>query len=314
MSMNKFYKYKGYKPKKYDQKLRTYNNIVFDSKLEMEYYQYLESNSSILSFIYQPKSFKYMNFNCLLTNKKIVRLYTPDFFVIKKHKNKVIYELIDIKGGFSPIEWKIKKDAILKHLNKKTIQSSFWYVDYFIELIKETDFYNKRYESIIFIESSIKKQSFFTEITKTKTGGWLELNKFIQQKLQYKKDRKNEVKELVNKFKILSKKEVKKWKTNKNTCISIDFMIPYIQEVCLSKAWKVYPYLKQNKQYINKVKKINNFINNFKKMNSSKNRNTILKYQKLCITQIIEISSLKYEYPQKEYYENRDKQKRFNKT
>ena len=250
MSNKQFYKYKGYQRKKYAPELRTYKDIIFDSKIEMEYYKHLEENPGVVAFVYQPQSFKYMDFNCKLTNKRVIRSYTPDFFVVKKGKNKFLFELIDIKGGFSPIEWKIKKDAILQALNTEFNlmgKPTPIYVKYFADICVQSYLSLREGAKSSNIDSNwcFMDCSTFLEITKDRNGNWIELSKAIEQKAQYKKNRKNEVKELVNEFKIISKERVKEWKNKKNPCFLLDFILPYLHKVSSSKAWRSYPRVKK---------------------------------------------------------------------
>ena len=85
-----------------------YNNIEFDSDLEVEYYKYLKSLDEVIYFIYHPpKPVK-------ITNKNA---YTPDFIVEYKDR----YEIIETKGynQFSYMRDSIVHNAMLNKTNKE---------------------------------------------------------------------------------------------------------------------------------------------------------------------------------------------------
>ena len=62
-----------------------YENITFDSELEVEYYKYLKNNPEVLEFKYHPIS---------IPNLVGKRSYTPDFIVLYKDK----IEVVECKG------------------------------------------------------------------------------------------------------------------------------------------------------------------------------------------------------------------------
>ena len=162
----KYKKYKGYRKRDRNPK---YKNITFDSKTEIEYYKYLEKEKRakrIMSFKYHPPSITYCDFKCSLTGRVIKHSYTTDFEIID-NKGNVIW--VDTKGGFSPAEWKIRRDFILSYLNKNKKRLDFF---------KELCYHNNR---------------------------WVDVNEIHKLKRENKKQKRDTIKKILGDIKLKAK-------------------------------------------------------------------------------------------------------------
>ena len=112
-----------------------YDNIVFDSELEVEYYIYLRENN--IRFIYQNE---YKN-NPIKINLGRRKTYTPDFIVFDD-ENKII-KIIELKGyakwsanednnimDFMRNKVATDKDFLIEWLAQLDIDTRGWDIDY----------------------------------------------------------------------------------------------------------------------------------------------------------------------------------------
>ena len=92
-----------------------YNDITFDSELEVEYYKYLDSRNDILRFKYHPKQ---------IPNFVGKRSYTPDFLVQYQDH----WEIVECKG-YNPYS-KMIDDQIHTIMQTKSEQWLREYIQY----------------------------------------------------------------------------------------------------------------------------------------------------------------------------------------
>ena len=162
-----------------------YDDIIFDSELEVEYYKYLKNNN--LEFIYHPKKPIKINSN---------NTYTPDFIVF--YENKI--EIVETKG-FNQFSYmrdniihnymkELNTDQLLEYLYNNDIQEqetigkdilykkykylkSFGWVDY--DFKNPNTIANKRKAKINELEIEIKElkeykknvQRYFSYLSKS---------------------------------------------------------------------------------------------------------------------------------------------------
>ena len=162
-----------------------YDDIIFDSELEVEYYKYLKNNN--LEFIYHPKKPIKINSN---------NTYTPDFIVF--YENKI--EIVETKG-FNQFSYmrdniihnymkELNTDQLLEYLYSNDIQEqetigkdilykkykylkSFGWVDY--DFKNPNTIANKRKAKINELEIEIKElkeykknvQRYFSYLSKS---------------------------------------------------------------------------------------------------------------------------------------------------
>ena len=120
-----------------------YDNIIFDSELEVNYYQYLKEQN--LKFIYHPKIPIYINFK----NK-----YYPDFIVFYDDK----IEIIETKG-YSQYSF-MKDNMIHNFMLNKTVD----------ELL------NFLYDNEISKQETIGKDIVYRKIKFLKSIGWVDFD------------------------------------------------------------------------------------------------------------------------------------------
>lgn len=124
---------------KYNSKIVEYNGIAFDSKMECDYYKYLEEkvkNGEIRSFSIQPKFVLIPKFE-KLGNKYREMTYTPDFSITNKDGSQL---LVDIKGFGNQTS----------ELRKKLFDYTFPFIE--LQWIS----YSKKYGGWILYEELIK--------------------------------------------------------------------------------------------------------------------------------------------------------------
>ena len=275
--MQKFIKYKGYKSPKYNIDKRTYNNIVFDSKTEMEFYKHLEQEKQagkIVEFSYHPKEkIQYANFHCFLTNRKIKHSYTPDFIVRYKEDDYVIF---DVKGGFNPSEWKIRRDWILQKLNEETWFDSSW--DAF-----QVSYSWSYVADVLALDLEEIESVSFKEVSLDKDGNWVSLETIKKQKSEKKINRRKVVKNFIDYYTDLAKQFVKDYKKQGHiVCYNSYGML--INSLKSSEEWASYPFVKNKKLYIKKHKEIRDATNLYRDWTKSFNQKqdlSLSKYQKL---------------------------------
>lgn len=99
-----------------------YDNITFDSELEVNYYQYLKENN--IEFIYQDK-YKNKPIKINLGRRKN---YTPDFIVFENNKIKII----ELKGY---AKWSANEDNnIMDFMNNKVETDIDFLIDWLLSL------------------------------------------------------------------------------------------------------------------------------------------------------------------------------------
>lgn len=111
-----------------------YDDLSFDSELEMNYYIHLKENN--IEFLYQNEFRK----TPILINLGRRKTYVPDFIVFD-NENKTI-EIIELKGY---AKWSANEDNnIMDFMKNKVITDK----DFLIGWLKETGFYKQDYDVI----------------------------------------------------------------------------------------------------------------------------------------------------------------------
>lgn len=173
-----------------------YDDIIFDSELEVEYYKYLKNNN--LEFIYHPIKPIKINSN---------NTYTPDFIVF--YENKI--EIVETKG-FNQFSYmrdniihnymkELNTDQLLEYLYSNDIQEqetigkdilykkykylkSFGWVDY--DFKNPNTIANKRKEKINELEIEIKKLKEYQKNTQRYFNYLSKGNKLNKQQQEWK--------------------------------------------------------------------------------------------------------------------------------
>lgn len=179
-----------------------YDNIVFDSELEVEYYKYLRENN--IRFIYQNE---YRNIPIKI-NLGRRKTYTPDFIVFDD-ENKII-KIIELKGyakwsanednnimDFMKNKVATDKDFLIEWLAQLDIDTRGWDIDYsrlkHLKTYGWVDFNfknpnsisNQRKNKIIELEKEIKELELYKKNVK-RYFGYLRKNKLTKQQQEWK--------------------------------------------------------------------------------------------------------------------------------
>lgn len=158
-----------------------YDNIIFDSELEVEYYKYLKENN--IRFMYQNE---YKN-NPIKINLGRRKTYTPDFIVFDD-ENKII-KIIELKGyakwsanednnimDFMKNKVATDKDFLIEWLAQLDIDTRGWDIDY--SRLKHLKAYG-------FVDFNFKNPNTISNQRKNKI---IELEKEIKELELYKKN------------------------------------------------------------------------------------------------------------------------------
>ena len=158
-----------------------YDNINFDSELEVNYYKYLKENN--IRFIYQNE---YKN-NPIKINLGRRKTYTPDFIVFDD-ENKII-KIIELKGyakwsanednnimDFMKNKVATDKDFLIEWLAQLDIDTRGWDIDY--SRLKHLKAYG-------FVDFNFKNPNTISNQRKNKI---IELEKEIKELELYKKN------------------------------------------------------------------------------------------------------------------------------
>lgn len=155
-----------------------YDNVTFDSDLEIEYYKYLKEQK--LKFIYHPK--KPIHINSKNT-------YTPDFIVF--YDNKI--EIVETKG-FNQFSY-MRDNMIHNVMQELTIDQKLDYL----------------YENGILESETIGKDIVYKKIKYLKTFGWVDFD--FKNPNTLSNNRKNKIIELEKELKELNnyKKDIERY-------------------------------------------------------------------------------------------------------
>lgn len=158
-----------------------YDNIVFDSELEVEYYKYLKDNN--IRFIYQNE-YKNKPIKINLGRRKT---YTPDFIVFDD-ENKII-KIIELKGY---AKWSANEDNnIMDFMRNKVATDKDFLIDWLAKLDIDTRGWDIEYhrlkhlKSFGFVEYDFKNPNTISNQRKNKI---IELEKEIKELKEYKKN------------------------------------------------------------------------------------------------------------------------------
>ena len=162
-----------------------YDNISFDSELEVEYYKYLKENN--IRFIYQNE---YKN-NPIKINLGRRKTYTPDFIVFDD-ENKII-KIIELKGY---AKWSANEDNNIMDFMKNKVATD---KDFLIEWLAQLDIDTRGWD----IE--------YYRLKHLKTYGWVDFN--FKNPNSISNQRKNKIIELEKEIKELElyKKNVERY-------------------------------------------------------------------------------------------------------
>lgn len=162
-----------------------YDNIMFDSELEVEYYKYLKENN--IRFIYQNE---YKN-NPIKINLGRRKTYTPDFIVFDD-ENKII-KIIELKGY---AKWSANEDNNIMDFMKNKVATD---KDFLIEWLAQLDIDTRGWD----IE--------YYRLKHLKTYGWVDFN--FKNPNSISNQRKNKIIELEKEIKELElyKKNVERY-------------------------------------------------------------------------------------------------------
>ena len=162
-----------------------YDNIIFDSELEVEYYKYLKENN--IRFIYQNE---YKN-NPIKINLGRRKTYTPDFIVFDD-ENKII-KIIELKGY---AKWSANEDNNIMDFMKNKVATD---KDFLIEWLAQLDIDTRGWD----IE--------YYRLKHLKTYGWVDFN--FKNPNSISNQRKNKIIELEKEIKELElyKKNVERY-------------------------------------------------------------------------------------------------------
>lgn len=179
-----------------------YDNINFDSELEVEYYKYLKENN--IRFMYQNE---YKN-NPIKINLGRRKTYTPDFIVFDD-ENKII-KIIELKGyakwsanednnimDFMKNKVATDKDFLIEWLAQLDIDTRGWDIDYSrLKHLKAYGFVdfnfknpnsisNQRKNKIIELEKEIKELELYKKNVE-RYFGYLRKDKLTKQQQEWK--------------------------------------------------------------------------------------------------------------------------------
>ena len=162
-----------------------YDNITFDSELEVEYYKYLKENN--IRFIYQNE---YRNIPIKI-NLGRRKTYTPDFIVFDD-ENKII-KIIELKGY---AKWSANEDNNIMDFMKNKVATD---KDFLIEWLAQLDIDTRGWD----IE--------YYRLKHLKTYGWVDFN--FKNPNSISNQRKNKIIELEKEIKELElyKKNVERY-------------------------------------------------------------------------------------------------------
>ena len=162
-----------------------YDNINFDSELEVEYYKYLKENN--IRFLYQNE---YKN-NPIKINLGRRKTYTPDFIVFDD-ENKII-KIIELKGY---AKWSANEDNNIMDFMKNKVATD---KDFLIEWLAQLDIDTRGWD----IE--------YYRLKHLKTYGWVDFN--FKNPNSISNQRKNKIIELEKEIKELElyKKNVERY-------------------------------------------------------------------------------------------------------
>ena len=162
-----------------------YDNITFDSELEVEYYKYLKDNN--IRFIYQNE---YRNIPIKI-NLGRRKTYTPDFIVFDD-ENKII-KIIELKGY---AKWSANEDNNIMDFMKNKVATD---KDFLIEWLAQLDIDTRGWD----IE--------YYRLKHLKTYGWVDFN--FKNPNTISNQRKNKIIELEKEIKELElyKKNVERY-------------------------------------------------------------------------------------------------------
>ena len=162
-----------------------YDNILFDSELEVEYYKYLKENN--IRFMYQNE---YKN-NPIKINLGRRKTYTPDFIVFDD-ENKII-KIIELKGY---AKWSANEDNNIMDFMKNKVATD---KDFLIEWLAQLDIDTRGWD----IE--------YYRLKHLKTYGWVDFN--FKNPNSISNQRKNKIIELEKEIKELElyKKNVERY-------------------------------------------------------------------------------------------------------
>ena len=181
-----------------------YDNITFDSELEMMYYDYLVKNN--IRFIYQDK-YKKTPIKINLGRRKT---YTPDFIVFDD-ENKII-KIIELKGY---AKWSANEDNnIMDFMKNKVATDKYFLIEWLVQLDIDTrgwdiEYYRlKHLKTYGWVDFNFKNPNTISNQRKNKI---IELEKEIKELELYKKN-------VERYFSYLRKdkltKQQKEWKMN----------------------------------------------------------------------------------------------------
>lgn len=162
-----------------------YDNIIFDSELEVEYYKYLKENN--IRFMYQNE----YNNNPIKINLGRRKTYTPDFIVFDD-ENKII-KIIELKGY---AKWSANEDNNIMDFMKNKVATD---KDFLIEWLAQLDIDTRGWD----ID--------YSRLKHLKTYGWVDFN--FKNPNSISNQRKNKIIELEKEIKELElyKKNVERY-------------------------------------------------------------------------------------------------------
>lgn len=158
-----------------------YDNISFDSELEVEYYKYLKENN--IRFMYQNE---YKN-NPIKINLGRRKTYTPDFIVFDD-ENKII-KIIELKGY---AKWSANEDNnIMDFMKNKVATDKDFLIEWLVQLDIDTRGWDidysrlKHLKAYGFVDFNFKNPNSISNQRKNKI---IELEKEIKELELYKKN------------------------------------------------------------------------------------------------------------------------------
>lgn len=179
-----------------------YDNILFDSELEVEYYKYLKENN--IRFMYQNE---YKN-SPIKINLGRRKTYTPDFIVFDD-ENKII-KIIELKGyakwsanednnimDFMKNKVATDKDFLIEWLAQLDIDTRGWDIDYsrlkYLKAYGFVDFNfknpnsisNQRKNKIIELQSQLKELELYKKNVE-RYFSYLRKDKLTKQQKEWK--------------------------------------------------------------------------------------------------------------------------------
>ncbi len=153
-----------------------YNNILFDSELEVDYYKYLMTTPEVKDFYYHPK-------HPIMINSK--NRYTPDFIVIYSDR----IEIVETKG-YS--QYSFMKDNLIHNvmLEKSKEELTQFLIDNNITeyILKDKDIVYRKIKHLKaygFVDFSFKNPNTIANKRKEKIN---DLSAELKELKQYQKD------------------------------------------------------------------------------------------------------------------------------